>query len=334
MRLPIAERVGLAIVGSTIDSQPSNWPPVSILSSVRIRAPFPFVLLLACGPTTTVPIGSDDTLGSTTAEPPSITVTTGMATTMRPDETSVGPLDTSDSDAGAPWLDLPEYCSTIEQDCPRGYKCTSWDNSGGRSWNAHKCVPIATDPNGVGEPCTMERSVVSGIDDCDGASMCWNVDPKTLEGTCVPFCIGSEDDPGCAEPCDLCVVTSEGVLTLCVPHCDPIIQDCPSGQGCYYSSHWGFGCGPDVAREGVGIGSACQFDNACPAGMACVDSAADPGCDQASFGCCAPYCTVGGADPCPGLFPGTECAPWFRDGDPDRAECFAADPGVCVAPSP
>lgn len=286
-----------------------------------------------CGPLIT-PEGDtgSSSEASTTSTPPSPTTGVGP-TTAATAMTSVGDVssggvgvDTSDS--GMP-PDFPEYCSTIEQDCPRGYKCMPYASDGGGSWNDTRCVPVVDDPSAAGEPCTVVGNGLSGEDDCDGASMCWDVDPKTNEGTCAPFCIGDRSDPTCPDPCDYCTISGDGVLTLCLSACDPLVQDCGAGEACYPINQ-AFVCAPDASPEGAGIGSACEFINVCPPGMACLTAAAVPGCIDGAVGCCAPYCPVGGADPCPGLLPGSMCTPWYDEGDGPAEGCVLAPTGVCV----
>jgi hypothetical protein len=70
-------------------------------------------------------------------------------------------------------------CDTFVQDCPPGEKCTVWASDGGSSWNATKCVAVVDDPSGPSEPCHVELSAVSGLDDCERGAPCWDVDPKT-----------------------------------------------------------------------------------------------------------------------------------------------------------
>jgi hypothetical protein len=268
---------------------------------------------------------SPTTAGPTTASPTtagSVTVTTG------PGDPSTSGVDPDESD-GSTGPVFPEDCSTIEQDCPRGYKCMPWASDGGNSWNDTLCVPIVEDPSAQGEPCMYVGSPTSGEDDCDGSSMCWNVDPKTNQGTCQPFCIGTDEEPTCPNPCDTCPQTSEGNINLCFFVCDPLIQNCDPGQACYPVQD-SFACAPDASPKGTGIASPCEFINVCPPSMACLSADVVPGCPDGSAGCCAPFCPVGGADPCPGLLPFTSCVPWFEEGAGPLPECQSAPPGVCV----
>jgi hypothetical protein len=237
----------------------------------------------------------------------------------------ITPDDTPSSLECDVWTGMP---------CMRGEKCMPWDNMGSGSWNATRCSPVAPAPAGPGEPCTVEGSGVSGIDDCEAFSMCWGVNPETNQGTCVPFCKGSESKPICDDPCSGCTLTSLGVLILCLPICDPLAQQgCPEGQGCYGVNN-GFSCVPNAAEPDAGWpGDPCEFVNTCQPGSFCAAADLVPGC-RGSFGCCVPFCDLTGADPCAATRAGVECVPWYENGQaPPGKGCVEPEKvGVCVLP--
>jgi hypothetical protein len=220
-------------------------------------------------------------------------------------------------------------CDLWTQDCPEGEKCMPWANDGGNSWNATRCSPLEPDAGGPGEPCTVEGSGVSGIDDCQLGAMCWNVDGETNMGECAAFCIGDEANPSCANECEQCFISGSGVLILCLPQCDPIAQDCGEGSGCY-PDFQSFSCGPDVSGEAGAVGEPCEFVNACDPGSACIDSDLVPGCEDPT-GCCAPFCDVDGPPVCDALLPGSSCLPW-EGGQPAEACVGPGTIGVCSLP--
>ena len=111
-------------------------------------------------------------------------------------------------------------CSVWDQDCPIGEKCMPWSNDGTDDWNATRCSPVAPMPGGLYDPCTVEGSPWSGIDDCRIQSMCWDVHEG--EGYCIPFCEGSENAPICP-PSTWCWIGNEGTTILCLP--DDICAD-------------------------------------------------------------------------------------------------------------
>ncbi len=293
------------------------------------------LLLAACGPAPSGPTDSGAegtaTAGTTTGPVPDPPATgPGPGTTVPPPgDTTSQPGDVGNDTATGGLPDLPEDCSLFDQDCPPGFKCIPFANDGGGSWNATRCDPVVDNPDQVDETCTLLVPGASGIDTCDVGSMCWDVDAETMEGTCIPFCMGSPEEPSCAEPCEECAITSDGVLTLCFGVCDPLLQNCPMGQACYPVVD-SFTCVPDASEPGAGIGAPCEFINGCPPSTACLPANVVPGC-AGSLGCCAPYCPLGGADTCPGLLPGSTCTALFEE-PPIEPGCFAAEPGVCVAP--
>ncbi len=255
--------------------------------------------------TTTLDASSGSTTGSASGSTTSVDVTTSSSSTAA-DET-YGQGFINEPDGGTPGIE----CSTIEQDCPRGEKCNAWADDGGSSWNAAKCFPIDEDPDGVDEPCAVVRSAVSGVDSCALGSICWDLDPQTLEGTCMPYCTGSNDAPVCDDPNRRCHINAHGVLALCIPQCDPLDrQACPEGQGCYpvYSGFW---CAPDASGSGGAAFEACEFVNACAPGLFCADAGLSLTCPPGSAGCCLPVCSTTTPD-CPGAM---VCEPWFEPGN-------------------
>jgi hypothetical protein len=124
----------------------------------------------------------------------------------------------------------PVECSTWDQDCPVGEKCTPWANDGGEAWTATHCVPVDPEARAAGDRCAVEGSVWAGIDDCDAGLLCWFVDPKTNEGTCVPLCTDSAE-PSCDARGTACLYDSE-LAGLCLPVCDPMAPECPTDQTC------------------------------------------------------------------------------------------------------
>ena len=220
-------------------------------------------------------------------------------------------------------------CDMFAQDCPEGEKCMPWANDGGTAWNATRCSPISDNPGQAGDMCTVEGSGVSGIDDCDIGSMCWDVDPETNMGTCVALCTGDEADPICEDPDTACAIVNEGAIVLCLPSCDPLLQDCPDGQACYPIND-DFLCVPDASGEMGVYGDPCEFINACDPGLMCLGAAAVPDC-TGSQGCCSEVCDT--SDPsgdaqCSGA--DQACEPWYEEG---AAPPGYEDVGACALPA-
>jgi hypothetical protein len=221
-------------------------------------------------------------------------------------------------------------CDNWQQDCPPGEKCAAWANDGGSAWNSLKCVPVAEDPKQPGDACTVEGSGVSGVDDCDVGVMCWDIDDMNM-GTCVPLCTGSPDAPMCEDPTRTCAVANEGVLNLCLPSCDPLAQDCPGGDLCIGNpSGDGFLCVLDASGEEGQQHDACEFANACDAGLLCLPATAANECDPAASGCCEPFCDLTDPDAdasCGGA--GQVCNPYFEEGTAPPGQ---DDLGYCALP--
>ena len=240
-----------------------------------------------------------------------------------------------DSDGGSVFIVEPDgggtgvECDVWNQDCPDGQKCMPWANDGGNSWNATKCSPVDANPNQVGDDCTTEGGGVSGVDTCDQSMMCWNVDADSGLGYCVAFCEGSPDSPTCSNPDNLCSIYNDGVLPLCLPKCDPLLQDCPTDRDVCVNSADGieFVCVLDASGEAGVYGDPCEFVNVCDAGLFCAAPANVPGC--ASTGCCSPFCdmTDMGAT-CPDGM--QECVAWYAEGE---APPGREDVGFCGIPA-
>jgi hypothetical protein len=284
---------------------------------------FAFPLILACssGP------AADDEAGTTTS--PSTTSTTDENTsdestsTTSDDDPTFSTSSSSNSDDNV-FVDTGDYpvdteCDSFAQDCPEGEKCVPYASNGG-TWDALKCVPILGD-QATGEPCIYDDTFES-TDDCDGTSWCWNVD-QNGEGICHAFCTGTPDAPECP-PMSQCSISGAGVISICLPTCDPTIQDCPEGAACYWANS-DFTC--IVTANGYPTGEPCGFINDCAEGNMCVDAAALPACNGAA--CCANFCDLGLGDMQCAVVPGTVCVPFFEQG---MAPPAYEHVGLCVLP--
>jgi hypothetical protein len=265
--------------------------------------------------------GESSTAGETGVDPSDSGTDPTEAETGTDPSATDGPADTG-NDPTVGFIQDPDgggvsiECDLWSQDCAEGEKCMPWANDGGGAWNAARCSPLDPNPAQVGDECTVEGSGVSGIDNCDVGSMCWDVDPETNLGTCVAFCMGSEANPICEDPATNCVIANEGVLILCLPNCDPLLQDCAEGQACYPIDD-AFACAPDVSGEEGLYGDACQFLNVCDPGLFCANAEVVPDCAGAQ-GCCSPFCDLSDPDAganCPGAAGGQDCVAWYEEGE-------------------
>jgi hypothetical protein len=302
----------------------------------------------ACGPV--VSSSDDGTSGDTTGSSPTTTGTTGPSTSSIPPDPSTSPTtsppDPSDpstvSTSGNPteptsassdtidtivtidpcgdFIGCPDIieggdCDLWLQDCPKGEKCMPWANDGGVHWNATRCTPIDQNTAMPGSECVVEGSGVSGIDNCEGGSMCLFVDPETNTGICVPNCEGGEANPLC-DPGATCSIDFDGTMINCLPTCNPVQPECAIG-GCYPTDDF-FACAPTIGT-GALAGEACEYRWDCVPGTTCIGGDAVPGCADAS--CCAPFCDLSLPEQCDGLV----CDPWFDEGEAPGLEQI----GVC-----
>jgi hypothetical protein len=234
-------------------------------------------------------------------------------------ESSDPPSESSDFVPGKEDLG-PIDCDPYAQDCPIGEKCVPYGSTGG-NWDDHKCVAVLGD-QAPGEPCTY-GGVVEATDDCDETSACWDVhdvDGQPI-GTCRSFCLGSENSPECPDG-SLCL---HYLVNLCIPTCDPLVQDCGVGLACFWDGSQ-FNC--IFTTEDLPAGQPCGFINDCAAGLGCLPAAVLPSCEGSA--CCSDFCDLNlGDGPCEASLPGTVCSPFFEQG---MAPPGYDDVGVCIVP--
>jgi hypothetical protein len=303
---PIVGNDGGGETGSSGGHDPSD-PATTIATSVSGTSP-----TTTTDPTTTATTNPTTTDTTTTA-------TSGTETTTGCDDSDpceccnfICPgCDEYEGSETGPW-----DCDLYEQDCPLGEKCMPWANDGGNIWNARRCSPVDDGPGQIGDACTVEGSGWSGIDDCDVGLMCLWVDATTNTGTCVQLCSGSEADPTCDDPSALCSIEFGGDLPVCLPTCDPLLQNCPAGGGCFIGTGDFFVCG-DAIEPTIGLDAPCDLQWTCAPGSTCVAAELLPACGGA--GCCTAYCDTTLPEPCG---PERVCNPVF-DG---------SIAGYCAAP--
>jgi hypothetical protein len=300
------------------------------------------MIALWCGGCSDDKLGDSDTpQGSTGAETTSTSGTTSGGTTgtsTTGPTTSTTIFETSGMMGSTGSFIMPKdggstgtkECDQWVQDCPRGEKCMPYSGDGDNAWESLKCVQVQENADAVGEPCTVEGSGVSGIDSCEKGAMCWNVDTETGTGVCVAMCIGTPDQPKCADAETSCFNSNDGVLTLCLPKCDPLLQDCEGDDLCIYNPQATseFLCVLDASGEEGQEFDVCEYINACDKGFFCANPALATECDPMAGGCCLPWCDLSVMPaPCNGV--NQECLPWFEMG---QAPPGLENLGVCGIP--
>lgn len=284
------------------------------------------------GGTTGTATETPTTSGSTGAPDTSTTSITGTT-----DTTTTGTTEAVTSGSTGPMLKMdapPGECLPKVQDCAEGQKCTSQEGNPNSppGWDTNVCVPDPMNGGVVGDECQIDEgeSVFSGLDNCAKGGICLNFDFNTgTGGTCTEYCKPDGTCPETAGGKAICVEgANEGVLPICLATCDPLIQDCPDGQGCYGDvSLDGFICFTPDTGENTGTDkSPCEFTNACAPGFSCEATDIVSDCDPGSIGCCTPFCSVMEGDgPCGAM---QKCLPFYPMDPPPGLE----DIGVCAIP--
>jgi len=254
------------------------------------------------GSVTSAPGSATDETASDSA--PTMATASSTASTTSADPSSTGePCSFLNCDD---MMNSTDGCDTYAQDCPEGQKCTVYISKNSIAWDSTKCVEV-TGTDKPGDVCTSQGAY-SGVDSCIKGAMCWGVDMEGM-GTCVALCIGTPDDAVC-ENKGLCTIPGGGgPLNLCLPVCDPLLQDCSgAGEACYPIAD-AFNCAPDASGEEGVANDPCEYINVCDEGLMCADAAfVGMGCPVDSTGCCTPFCKFPGGL-CPN--PDQECVQYF-----------------------
>lgn len=256
------------------------------------------------------------------------------ATTATTSDASGTSAETGD-EAGFVDVDAMATCGEscniyADNDCGEGKKCTAVVcEVGSAQWDSNICVEIMGSKS-IGDDCSYLGTALDGLDDCGDGTMCWNEDPTTGSGVCVAFCDGSPDAPVCGNA-TTCATYNDGILPLCLPGCDPLVQDCEGNNLCTINPDGGFTCVLD-ASGGMGpYGTECGAANACNPGLVCGAGSwvPTPQCESAAY-CCTPFCDVEAANDCPGATDGQSCQALF---DETNAPPGFENVGVCAVPA-
>jgi len=216
-------------------------------------------------------------------------------------------------------------CDPQVQDCPDGYKCTAVNKMAGEFWNENRCVPVMGDA-GLGDPCNIQdlQDPGNGMDDCGVGFICLNFDAMG-KGYCTEFCNMSDECSSGKGVCDPSV--NDGYLPICFATCDPLLQDCIAGQGCYGDPMSpDFICfGPDPGESTGMEDDFCEYTNQCLPGFHCIESMLGVDCDPKAVGCCTPFCDL--TDMNPPCDMGEKCVPFYMAPPPQYMNV-----GVCAIP--
>lgn len=169
-------------------------------------------------------------------------------------------------------------CDVFAQDC-------------GTMTAADKCIPTAEGGVCVASGSLPHEAACIAVhpgddfDDCAPGLICHL-------GECLHICTGDPADPrtNSCPSTETCVESAS--YNWCGLGCDPLLQDCDAGQGCYLMTLAGGGVGltcADVVDPPSAPNAPCMYLNDCQAGWQC--SQALTGCN--GNGCCAELCEVG-----------------------------------------
>ncbi|MBZ5713555.1 hypothetical protein [Nannocystis pusilla] len=218
----------------------------------------------------------------------------------------------------------PPACDVYAQDCPSGFKCTA-EGPPPLDSESITCSPIVAEPDQAGEPCQVLVEGHFGPDTCDIGLFCDDVDPQTSTGTCAVMCQGSAGEPLC-DVGSVCLGYSE--IPLCIPRCDPLVQDCPAGDSCVYAGGPGFVCLEIHDLPANQLFEGCGDHWQCAPGLSCVAGEVAEECviGVDGPGCCSPFCDLSSPS-CPGL--GQQCRAFY---EPGEAPSGLENVGVCALP--
>ncbi len=265
--------------------------------------------------------------------------TSSPTTAPLPSTGSTDPAPTSSTSDGAdastsvPPDDDAEgaECSVYDQDCPMGEKCVPWSDQPDLVPDDIRCCPVVGGEGlQAGDTCTVEDYFGSCLDDCDVGNFCMDLDGDG-EGVCQPMCTGDANDPLC-QTNESCLIYFAGV-PLCFSTCDPLLQDCAEGNGCYPDEQsaggTGFICLPTIGTTGD-FNENCWLLSNCLPGFICVTPDFLPDCNGL-VGCCTPLCDAAEADACDQFSPELECVSWYFGGQTPPSVTLE-DVGACALP--
>ncbi len=283
---------------------------------------------------------------STTEATTGATTSAGQTTSATGGSTEASSSDggTESSTGSSTGAVEPGECGTSLEGCNEGFKCNVYATEGNQNVLGNLgCFPLDPEAKQVDEPCQVGEDPWDGIDDCVEGAVCWNAD-EDGNGTCLSLCPLMGDEYGCYyEDAGSCNVCQECAVGLCIPICNPLLDDCPDGQLCVPDQQGSFGCVLDAGDGQSPAGTPCDFVNACDVGTQCLAPQLYPvpECEGAS-GCCTPMCdwsefdadldgVADMGDPSSACeLPGAECAPWYEN--PQEAIPELAGVGACIVP--
>ena len=105
----------------------------------------------------------------------------------------------------------------------------------------------------------------------------------------------------------------EGLAHVCLQTCDPLLQDCNTGQASLPECGGGaqdFVCAAEYSFSEGQEFDPCEFSNACDPGLVCWTPTEAVECDQGAIGRCLSFCDVTNPQ-CVGM--GAECVSFYGE---------------------
>ena len=167
--------------------------------------------------------------------------------------------------------EAPLECDVLAQDCGvQGYGCYNPD--------APYCAKSGASL--PGEACKGNQQ-----DECAAGSVCVENHNARDAFACADYCNASDTSSPdfCGKACPGSYIyiddqqSGDIIGGYCEPGtgaaCDPLLEDCPSGQGCY-----GWEPSRCLAAGALEKGALCHYSNECEPGLACIGATTDHYC--------------------------------------------------------
>ena len=184
---------------------------------------------------------------------------------------------------------------------------------------------------GSGDTVAATESSTTTADGCGGVEC--SPEEECVDGQCIA-CTEPESCAACRadEVCQCPLRDPCCEVGMCIDSCDPLLQDCLMGEGCYPVDMSTWTCAPDQSGMMGAYGDPCDGSDECDPGLVCVNLRYVPDCVAGMMGCCSEVCDItdpAGNAQCSGAAGGQMCVQLYEPGTvPPGLE----NVGLCVLP--
>jgi hypothetical protein len=200
------------------------------------------------------------------------------------DETSAATGSESESDGGSSGSPPPSTTATDDGD---ETPSSGSDADEGESTTAPADTGSDGESGDGGSSSSADDTTSTGADACADGRLGDGETDVDCGGVCAPctngFACAQNDD------CEAGICQN----SVCGASCDPLLQDCADGEGCY-PGHENYFCATDVSGVGGVPGDPCDAPGDCNPGALCVPQARVPDCGGRQ--CCTFYCDLSDPD--------------------------------------